>query len=101
MVEDDLIAVTELIDCKGSSQLTATSNYSKLKSGLTSEILNYVKNGAYYAGKINLDRGYLYMNIKTLSPESAYLLTTYIYPPKQTVSLLSWQISSSKLRWYV
>lgn len=72
--------ITDLINCKGDSQLTASTNYEDFLSGKTTQIVDHYSDGGYYSGILNATRGYLYMGVKSLSTNNSYLLTTTSYP---------------------
>jgi hypothetical protein len=102
VVLDNETIVAELMSCKGSAQLTATTNYSAILEGKTTEILAHYKdtNGAYYSGLANATRGYFYVNVQSLTPNNTYILSTTSYPVSNNLSLVNWRLPSINLKYH-
>ena len=90
--------MADLINCKGDSQLTASTNYNDFLSGRTTDIVEHYSDSNYYSGLMNATRGYLYLGVKSLSVNNSYLLKTTSYPANSQLRLNSWKASDLKLK---
>jgi len=72
--------VTDLINCLGESQLTASTNYLEFLNGKTTQMTEHYSDAEYYSGMLNASRGYLYLGVKSMSDNNSYLLRTTSYP---------------------
>ena len=90
--------VTDLINCNGDSQLTASTNYNDFLSGRTTEMVEHYSDAGYYSGMLNASRGYLYLGVKSLSVNNSYLLKATSYPANSQLRLASWKPVDLKLK---
>lgn len=98
VVFTDETIVTDLINCHGDSQLTASTNYSDFLSGKTTEITDHYSDYGYYSGMVNASRGYLYLGVQSLSSNNSYLLKTTSYPANSQLRLNSWKPADLKMK---
>ena len=90
--------VADLINCKGDSQLTASTNYNDFLNGKTSDMVEHYSDHSYYSGLMNATRGYLYLGVKSMSNNNSYLLKATSYPANSNLHLNNWKPSDLKLK---